>query len=94
MTGALAATAPWWEPGTRHAYHTNTYGHLIGEVVRRVTGETCGDRLAALAGAVEADLCVGVPAAERAAAPRCIFEARQDRRAGFRDVEGERSWRC
>ncbi len=41
MTGALAATDPWWEPGTRHAYHTNTYGHLIGEVVRRVSGETC-----------------------------------------------------
>ena len=36
MAGALAATEPWWEPGTRHAYHTNTYGHLIGEVVRRV----------------------------------------------------------
>ena len=35
MSGALAATEPWWEPGTRHAYHTNTYGHLIGEVVRR-----------------------------------------------------------
>src|SRR5690349_16167481 len=32
MTGALAATEAWWEPGTRHAYHTNTFGHLIGEV--------------------------------------------------------------
>ena len=41
MTGALAATEAWWEPGTRHAYHTNTYGHLIGEVVRRVSGEPC-----------------------------------------------------
>ena len=40
MAGALAATDAWWEPGTRHAYHTNTYGHLIGEVVRRVSGET------------------------------------------------------
>jgi hypothetical protein len=26
VTGALAATEPWWEPGTRHAYHVNTYG--------------------------------------------------------------------
>ena len=65
MAGALAATAPWWEPGTRHAYHTNTYGHLIGEVVRRVSGETCGRRLAALADRLEADLFVGVPAAEQ-----------------------------
>jgi CubicO group peptidase (beta-lactamase class C family) len=65
MTGALAATAPWWEPGTRHAYHTNTYGHLLGEVVRRVSGESCGRRLAALAAPLEADLYVGVPAPER-----------------------------
>ena len=50
MAGALAATEPWWEPGTRHAYHTNTYGHLIGEVVRRVSGETCRDRLAGRGG--------------------------------------------
>ena len=50
MTGALAATEPWWEPGTRHAYHTNTYGHLIGEVVRRVSGEACAARLAGVAG--------------------------------------------
>ncbi len=40
MAAALAATEPWWEPGTRHAYHTNTYGHLIGEVIRRVSGAT------------------------------------------------------
>jgi CubicO group peptidase (beta-lactamase class C family) len=45
MTSALAATRPWWEPGTRHAYHTNTYGHLVGEVIRRVTGEMPGARL-------------------------------------------------
>ncbi len=60
MTGALAATDAWWEPGTRHAYHTNTYGHLIGEVVRRVTGEMCGRRLRAVAQPLEADLWFGV----------------------------------
>jgi CubicO group peptidase (beta-lactamase class C family) len=42
MTTALAAQAPWWEPGTAHGYHGVTYGHLIGEVLRRVTGRTCG----------------------------------------------------
>ena len=40
MARALAASDPWWEPGTRHTYHTNTYGHLIGEIIRRVSGET------------------------------------------------------
>jgi CubicO group peptidase (beta-lactamase class C family) len=40
MTSALAAEAPWWEPGTAHGYHVNTLGFLIGEIVRRVSGET------------------------------------------------------
>ncbi|WP_437684037.1 serine hydrolase [Sorangium sp. So ce131] len=35
---ALAAEAPFWEPGTRHGYHGLVFGHLVGEVVRRVTG--------------------------------------------------------
>jgi CubicO group peptidase (beta-lactamase class C family) len=39
MTSALAAEQPWWEPGTAHGYHTNTYGFLVGELVRRVGGE-------------------------------------------------------
>ena len=42
MTRALAEQEPWWEPGTRHGYHVNTYGHLAGEVVRRVTGRSLG----------------------------------------------------
>jgi CubicO group peptidase (beta-lactamase class C family) len=68
MTAALAATNPWWEPGTRHAYHTNTYGHLIGEVVRRVSGESVRERLAAVTGPIGADVHVGVPVGEE---PRC-----------------------
>lgn len=42
MVGELAAQAPWWEPGTAGGYHALTQGHLIGEVVRRVTGQTIG----------------------------------------------------
>lgn len=34
----LAAQAPWWEPGTASAYHAYSFGHLVSEVVRRVTG--------------------------------------------------------
>ncbi len=37
-TERLAATEPWWEPGTRSGYHALTYGFLVGEVVRRVSG--------------------------------------------------------
>src|SRR5690349_16179587 len=39
---ALEAQSPLWQPGTMHGYHAMTYGYLIGEVVRRVTGRTLG----------------------------------------------------
>jgi CubicO group peptidase (beta-lactamase class C family) len=41
-TEALAAERPWWEPGTQHGYHALTFGHLVGEVVRRVDGRSLG----------------------------------------------------
>jgi CubicO group peptidase (beta-lactamase class C family) len=37
-TERLAGQAPWWEPGTASGYHANNQGHLVGEIVRRVTG--------------------------------------------------------
>ncbi|MGE0600388.1 MAG: serine hydrolase domain-containing protein [Dehalococcoidia bacterium] len=40
MCAELAAQEPWWEPGTNFGYHTNTYGFLLGEIVRRVDGRT------------------------------------------------------
>ena len=42
MAKALAEEEPWWEPGTKHGYHAFTYGWLIGEVMRRITGESVG----------------------------------------------------
>jgi CubicO group peptidase (beta-lactamase class C family) len=41
-TEALAAEAPWWEPGAQFGYHALTFGHLVGEVVRRVDGRSLG----------------------------------------------------
>lgn len=38
MTRGLAAQAPAWRPGSRGAYHSSTFGHLVGEIVRRVAG--------------------------------------------------------
>ncbi len=42
MTAALARQAPWWTPGTASGYHALTQGHLIGELVRRISGESLG----------------------------------------------------
>jgi CubicO group peptidase (beta-lactamase class C family) len=39
---ALAAQQPIWAPGSQHGYHAVTYGYLVGEVVRRVTGRSLG----------------------------------------------------
>jgi len=42
MCDELAAQEPWWTPGEGHGYHAFTYGFLVGEVVRRITGESIG----------------------------------------------------
>lgn len=69
MTAALAAQAPWWEPGAGHGYHTNTQGVLVGEVVRRITGQTLGAYLREhIAGPAGIDFFIGLPAALE---PRC-----------------------
>ncbi len=62
---ALAATEPWWPPGTAHGYHVNTLGHLVGEPVRRVTGQSVGDAVRrTVAGPIGADLWIGLPPSE------------------------------
>lgn len=62
---ALAATAPAWPPGTDHGYHAITFGWLVGEVVNRVTGSTCGRVFAEeVAGPLGLDLHIGLPPAE------------------------------
>ena len=39
MAKKLAAQEPWWEPGTKHGYHAITFGWLVGELVRRISGK-------------------------------------------------------
>jgi len=39
-TARFATQAPWWEPGTASGYHALNYGHLVGEVVHRITGKS------------------------------------------------------
>jgi CubicO group peptidase (beta-lactamase class C family) len=67
MTAALAAESPWWEPGTAHGYHVNTYGFLVGEVLARVTGRSPGTLLAErVARPLGAEVHLGVAAADEA----------------------------
>lgn len=65
MTSAIAAQQPWWEPGTAHGYHVNTFGFAVGEVLRRVAGRTVGVLLREeVAGPLGADVHIGLPRAE------------------------------
>lgn len=64
-TALLAAQAPWWEPGTASGYHMLTYGHLTGEVIRRITGQRLGEFFAAhIAGPLGADFHIGLSPSE------------------------------
>ncbi|HSV54272.1 MAG TPA: serine hydrolase domain-containing protein [Burkholderiaceae bacterium] len=62
MTSLLAAQAPWWEPGTSHGYHALTFGWLVGEVVRRVSGQSVGTFFQSqVAQPLGADFWIGMP---------------------------------
>lgn len=39
MCALLEGATPIYAPGTRTVYHAMTFGHLLGEPIRRVTGE-------------------------------------------------------
>lgn len=59
-TARLAAQEPWWEPGTASGYHAMNQGHLLGEIVRRVTGRTLTQYVAEeVAGPLGTDLQIG-----------------------------------
>lgn len=63
MIHALEAQAPWWEPGSGFGYHVNTYGLLVGEVVRRASGRTLGRLIREeVAGPLDADIHIGLGA--------------------------------
>ena len=64
MCAALAVQRPNWEPGTGHGYHAVTFGWLVGEVVRRVTGQSLGRFFRdTVAGPLGLDFWIGLPEA-------------------------------
>ncbi|MGI9577599.1 MAG: serine hydrolase domain-containing protein [Microthrixaceae bacterium] len=67
MVEALAAAEPAYEPGSRHGYHALTYGWLVGEIIRRVSGQDIAAFVdAEIAQPLDLDgLHIGLPPAER-----------------------------
>ncbi|TDB70826.1 serine hydrolase [Micromonospora sp. KC721] len=66
LCGDLAAATPEWEPGSVAGEHAWTYGHLVGELVRRVDGRPVGRFLAEeIAGPWRLDLAFGLTATDQ-----------------------------
>jgi CubicO group peptidase (beta-lactamase class C family) len=68
MCAAIADAELWWEPGTKVGYHAYTFGYIVGELVRRVTGKPISQvLLEEVAGplGVAGELWFGMPAAEQ-----------------------------
>jgi len=73
VVDALARQAPVWEPGTKHGYHALTYGWLVGELVRRITGKTIGTFFKEeVAGPLGLDFWIGLPAEEEPRVARLV----------------------
>jgi CubicO group peptidase (beta-lactamase class C family) len=63
IAAAIAAGEPAWEPGTRHGYHGVTFGWLVGELVRRISGQSLGTFFEAeVAGPLAVACSIGTPA--------------------------------
>lgn len=79
MTGALAAQAPYWEPGSAHGYHVNTHGFLVGEPVCRRLGLRFRDALQdRICRPRAADFHVGLPDSEHARVARIVEPERAE----------------
>jgi CubicO group peptidase (beta-lactamase class C family) len=62
ITARLAAEAPFWEPGTRQGYHATTFGHVVGELIRRIDGRDVGALFREeVAGPLGLDFHIGLP---------------------------------
>ncbi|GBG37510.1 serine hydrolase domain-containing protein [Mycobacterium montefiorense] len=62
----LIVAEPWWEPGTAQGYHMTTFGFIVGEVFRRVTGRTIGQYLRTeIAEPLGADVHIGLSDADQ-----------------------------
>jgi CubicO group peptidase (beta-lactamase class C family) len=59
---ALEAQAPFWPPGTAHGYHARTFGFLLEELIRRISGKTLSKYWEEnFARPLELDFWIGLP---------------------------------
>ena len=88
MTHALQDETPWWKPGDAHGYHVNTFGFLVGEIVRRISGETIGSLIRTqVAEPLGADIHIGLPAQHHERAAEFLWPGNPQRPAVTSDSD-------
>ncbi len=82
VVDALARQVPHWEPGTQHGYHATTYGWLVGEVIKRVTGKSVGTYFRnEIAEPLGLDFWIGLPPSEESRVATLV--------GGLADIAGD-----
>lgn len=65
VVAAIEVQKPLWEPGDGHGYHPRTFGALVEEPVRRLTGKTLGRYWREkIAEPLELEFWIGLPEGE------------------------------
>ena len=78
VVARLEAEPPFWEPGTRHGYHMINFGWTVGELVRRVSGQSLGSFFRErVAEPLDADFWIGLPEEHEPRVAPVIYYQRQ-----------------
>lgn len=89
---ALEAQKPLWEPGTEHLYHSVTWGYLVGELVRRISGKSVGTFFAdEVAGPLGLSAWIGLPEEQEQRLARIEYAApftMEELSAGMIEISG------
>jgi CubicO group peptidase (beta-lactamase class C family) len=93
LAAGVASGAPAWEPGTRHGYHGVTFGWLVGELVRRVSGSSLGaffDAEVARPLGVAGAISIGTPATVLGSVATVLeFPVRPGKESALRAIDPE-----
>jgi CubicO group peptidase (beta-lactamase class C family) len=91
LAAGVAAGAPAWEPGTRHGYHGVTFGWLVGELVRRLTGTSLGSFFdAEVAHPLDAACSIGTPDSELGSVATVLeFPVKPGKESALRQIDPE-----
>lgn len=96
----IEAEPVWYEPGSKQTYHASTHGFLLGEVIRRISGQSPGQYLATrICSPLNIDFYIGVPVSEHERVSELFFEGERDEEEmtemmarAMRTFEGTEHW--